>query len=108
MELYLNEIYLGERAYGIASASMIYFDKSLKELSVSEAALLATLPKAPSSYNPYRNLGAALKRKDWVLARMYDNQFLNTKDYKVAIKKKITLKKRKLDFYNVCMFSQKR
>ena len=104
LELYLNEIYLGERAYGIASASMIYFDKSLKELSVSEAALLATLPKAPSSYNPYRNLGAALKRKDWVLARMYDNQFLNTKDYQVAIKKKITLKKRKLDFYKESLF----
>ena len=52
LELYLNEIYLGERAYGIASASMIYFDKSLKELNISEAALLATLPKAPSTYNP--------------------------------------------------------
>ena len=104
LELYLNEIYLGERAYGIASASMIYFDKSLKELNVSEAALLAVLPKAPSSYNPYRNLGAALKRKDWVLARMYDNQFLNTKDYKAGIKKKIILKKRKLDFYKESLF----
>ena len=104
LELYLNEIYLGERAYGIASASMIYFDKSLKELNVSEAALLATLPKAPSSYNPYRNLSAALKRKNWVLARMHENQFLNTKKYKSAIKKKITLKKRKLDFYKESLF----
>ena len=55
LELYLNEIYLGERSYGIASASMTYFDKSLKELSINEAALLATLPKAPSTYNPYKN-----------------------------------------------------
>lgn len=104
LELYLNEIYLGERAYGIASASMIYFDKSLKELDFSEAALLAALPKAPSSYNPYRNFNAALKRKDWVLARMHRNQFLNTQQYKKAVENKIILKKRRLNFYKESLF----
>src|SRR6056300_1328739 len=103
-ELYLNEIYLGERAYGIASASMVYFDKSLKELSISEAALLATLPKAPSTYNPYRNLNTTLKRKDWVLARMLENNFLSKNGYEKEIKTTIILKKRKLNFYNESLF----
>ena len=104
LELYLNEIYLGERAYGIASASMIYFDKSLKELNISEAALLATLPKAPSTYNPYRSLNAAIKRKNWVLERMFENKFLEKNDYALALKKEIVLKKRKLDFYKESLF----
>ena len=55
LELYLNQIYLGEGSYGIASASLRYFDKSINELSYAEAALLAALPKAPSKYNPYKN-----------------------------------------------------
>ena len=104
LELYLNEIYLGERAYGIASASMTYFDKSLRDLSISEAALLATLPKAPSTYNPYKNLSSAIKRKNWVLERMYENKFLSKKDYETSLKKEIFLKKRKLDFYKESLF----
>ena len=71
LELYLNEIYLGERSYGIASASMTYFDKSIMDINYSEAALLAALPKAPSKYNPYRNYQTVEKRKNWVLKRMY-------------------------------------
>ncbi len=104
LELYLNEIFLGERSYGIASASMTYFDKSLKELSISEAALLATMPKAPSSYNPYRSLSAAIKRKDWVLERMFENNFLSKNEYALAIKEEIVLKKRILDFYKESLF----
>ncbi len=104
LELYLNEIYLGERSYGIASASMTYFDKSLKELSINEAALLATLPKAPSTYNPYKNLNSALKRKNWVLERMYENKYINENLYKNLVKKPIVLKKRKLDFYKENLF----
>lgn len=104
LELYLNEIFLGERSYGIASASMTYFDKSLKELSISEAALLATLPKAPSSYNPYRSLSAAIKRKDWVLERMFENNFLSKNEYALAIKEEIVLKKRILDFNKESLF----
>ena len=56
LELYLNQIYLGSGAYGVAAASLEYFDKSIKELDYAEAALLAALPKAPSKYNPYKNL----------------------------------------------------
>ena len=67
MELYLNEIYLGDGSYGIASASLNYFNKSLDDLSIDEMALLAALPKAPSSYNPYKNPIRALKRRNWVL-----------------------------------------
>ena len=104
LELYLNEIYLGERSYGIASASMTYFDKSLKELSINEAALLATLPKAPSTYNPYKNFNSALKRKNWVLERMYENKYINENLYKNLLKKPILLKKRKLDFYKENLF----
>ena len=104
LELYLNEIYLGERSYGIASASMTYFDKSLKELSINEAALLATLPKAPSTYNPYKNFNSALKRKNWVLERMYENKYINENLYKNLVKKPIVLKKRKLDFYKENLF----
>ena len=104
LELYLNEIYLGERSYGIASASMTYFDKSLKELSINEAALLATLPKAPSTYNPYKNFNSALKRKNWVLERMYENKYINENLYKNLLKKPIVLKKRKLDFYKENLF----
>ena len=63
MELYLNEIYLGERSYGIASASMTYFDKSIMDINYSEAALLAALPKAPSKYNPYRNYQTVEKER---------------------------------------------
>ena len=63
LELYLNQIYLGSGAYGVAAASLEYFDKSIKDLNYSEAALLAALPKAPSKYNPYRNLELAKFRR---------------------------------------------
>ena len=73
LELYLNQIYLGSGAYGIAAASLEYFDKSIKELDYAEAALLAALPKAPSKYNPYRNLELAKFRRDLVLQNLYQN-----------------------------------
>ena len=66
LELYLNEINLGFRSYGIAAAALNYFDKSVHELELHEAAYLAALPKAPENYNPYRNREAALTRRDWV------------------------------------------
>ena len=95
LELYLNEIYLGERSYGIASASMTYFDKSIMDINFSEAALLAALPKAPSKYNPYRNYGTVEKRKNWVLKRMYENGFISKDQLQKSIKYNIQLKKRK-------------
>ena len=67
LELYLNQIYLGSGAYGVAAASLEYFDKSIKELNYEEAALLAALPKAPSKYNPYKNIELAKFRRNLVL-----------------------------------------
>src|SRR5271170_975173 len=66
LELYLNEIYLGSGAYGVAASALTYFNKSLDELTVAEAAYLAALPKAPNNYNPQRNPQAATERRDWV------------------------------------------
>ncbi len=95
LELYLNQIYLGEGAYGIASASLQYFDKPISELSYSEAALLAALPKAPSRYNPYKNNELAKFRRNLVLKNLYENEYLNEEELKKNLNKEITLKKRK-------------
>ena len=73
LELYLNEIYLGLSSYGVAAASLAYFDKPLDDLTVAEAAFLAALPKAPNNYNPFRFPEAARARRDWVLDRMADD-----------------------------------
>ena len=72
LEIYLNEIYLGLGAYGIAAASETYFDRPLEELTVAQAAFLAALPKGPNNYNPYRFPLAALARRNWVIDRMVD------------------------------------
>ena len=98
LELYLNQIYLGGGAYGVASASLEYFDKSISELNYEEAALLAALPKAPSRYNPYKNLELAKFRRDLVLKNLYENKYINEKKYHEFIKNKIRLKKRKIIF----------
>ena len=74
LELYLNEIYLGLQAYGVASAAQAYFNKPLDELTVAEAAFLAVLPKAPNNYNPFRFPDAARARRDWVIDRMADDR----------------------------------
>ena len=73
LELYLNQIYLGEGSYGIASASLKYFDKPISDLNYSEASLLAALPKAPSKYNPYKNIELAKFRRNLVLKNLLDN-----------------------------------
>lgn len=77
LELYLNEIYLGIGSYGVAAAALNYFDKSLDELTVSEAAYLAALPKAPNNYHPIRQKERAIARRDWVIDRMYENGFIS-------------------------------
>ncbi|HZQ13148.1 MAG TPA: penicillin-binding protein 1A [Pseudolabrys sp.] len=76
LELYLNEIYLGLGAYGIAAASLVYFDKAVNELSVSEAAYLAALPKAPNNYHPFRQRERALERRNWVIDQMATDGFI--------------------------------
>ena len=95
LELYLNQIYLGEGSYGIASASLQYFDKPISELNYSEAALLAALPKAPSRYNPYKNIELAKFRRNLVLKNLYDNNFINKEEFKNISEEGIKLKKRK-------------
>ncbi|MDA7594512.1 PBP1A family penicillin-binding protein [Candidatus Pelagibacter sp.] len=98
LELYLNQIYLGEGTYGVASASLEYFDKSISELNYEEAALLAALPKAPSRYNPYKNIELAKFRRDLVINNLFENNYINKKNQKELLSKKIILKKRKKIF----------
>jgi len=76
LELYLNEIYLGLGAYGIAAASLVYFDKSVNELTVAEAAYLAALPKAPSSLHPVKNHDRAIERRNYVIERLLENGWI--------------------------------
>jgi penicillin-binding protein 1A len=80
LELYLNEIYLGLGAYGIAAASLVYFDKAVNELTVPEAAYLASLPKAPNNYHPFRQRERAIERRNWVIDRMAEAGFVKTAD----------------------------
>jgi len=98
LELYLNQIYLGEGTYGVASASLEYFDKPISELKYEEAALLAALPKAPSRYNPYKDIKLAKFRRDLVLKNLFDNNYINKKNFNKFIDNKIILKKRKKFF----------
>ena len=96
LELYLNQIYLGEGTYGIAAASLEYFDKSVKELNYSEAALLAALPKAPTKYNPFRYYAEAKMRRNLVLQNLNENSFISDSDLENFKKEEINLKKRKI------------
>ena len=100
LELYLNQIYLGQGTYGIAAASLEYFDKSIKDLNYSEAALLAALPKAPSKYNPYKYPDVAKFRRNLVLQNLADNSFISKKELKVLRESKLDLKKRKIEIVN--------
>ncbi len=82
LELYLNDIYLGYGSYGIGSASLNYFNKSIYDLQLHEIAFLASLPKAPNNYNPKTNYSKAIDRRNWVLDRMYANGFITKKELK--------------------------
>src|SRR6266513_2578086 len=86
LELYVNQIFLGQRAYGFAAASQIYFGKAIGQVSVAEAAMLAGLPKAPSAYNPVANPKRAQLRQFYVLRRMHDLHFINDAQLKQAQK----------------------
>ena len=98
LELYLNQIYLGEGSYGIASASLRYFDKPISELNYSESAMLAALPKAPSKYNPYKNKELATYRRNLVINNLYENSYISKNKYEELINSEIILKKRKRIF----------
>ena len=91
LTLYVNKIFLGKNAYGITAAARIYYDKSLSELSISQMAMLAGLPKAPSKYNPIANPERALERRNWILGRMLQLGYINQGQYDVAIAEPINL-----------------
>ena len=100
LELYLNQIYLGQGTYGIAAASLEYFDKSVKDLNYAEAALLAALPKAPSKYDPFRYLNVAKFRRNLVLQNLEDNNYISKQDLENFKNSKIKLKRRKIEILN--------
>lgn len=84
LELYLNEIYLGNRSYGVAAAALNYFDKSLDELTIEEAAYLAAIPKGPSNYHPVKNYDRAMERRNWVIGRLYEDGKIDAEAMKAA------------------------
>ncbi|QSI76775.1 MULTISPECIES: penicillin-binding protein 1A [Niveibacterium] len=86
LELYFNQIYLGQRAYGFAAAAQIYYGKNLAQLNVAEAAMLAGLPKAPSAYNPISNPTRATQRQHYVLRRMRELNYIDAAQYEQALK----------------------
>jgi len=96
LELYLNQIYLGSGTYGVAAASLEYFDKSIKEISYSEAALLAALPKAPSKYNPFKFYEESKLRRNLVLQNLNENNFISNSELEKYKLEEINLKKRKI------------
>ena len=93
LELYLNEIYLGFKSYGVAAAALNYFDKSLDNLDLSEAAFLAALPKAPNNYNPISRKKEAIVRRNWVLSQMSKNGFIQDENKEIESKKSINVRK---------------
>jgi penicillin-binding protein 1A len=97
LELYLNEIYLGKGSYGIAAASLNYFNKPLDELNTQEVALLAAMPKAPSHLDPSRNYERALERRNWVIERMRQDGHITDEEAEKTSKTEITLRDREPD-----------
>ena len=93
LELYINQIFLGQRAYGFAAASQIYFGKTLKDISIAEAAMLAGLPKAPSAFNPIANPKRARIRQQYVLRRMRDLGFITEQQHEAALKEPLVVKR---------------
>ena len=89
-ELYLNKIYLGNRAYGLAAASRVYYDKPINELSLAQMAMIAGLPKAPSAYNPLANPERALERRNWILGRMKELGYISEDAWSLAIEAPVT------------------
>ena len=100
LELYLNQIYLGQGTYGIAAASLEYFDKSIKELNYSEAALLAALPKAPSKYNPYKYPKVSKFRRNLVLENLEQNNFISKKKLNELKASELKLKRKRIEIVN--------
>jgi penicillin-binding protein 1A len=94
LELYVNEIYLGMGAWGVAAASLLYFDKSVHELTVAEAAYLAALPKAPNNYHPFRQRERALERRNYVVERMLEDHYITAQEAEKARKEPLKITQR--------------
>jgi len=94
LELYLNEIFLGNRSYGVAAAALNYFNKSLDELTIGEVAYLAALPKAPNNYNPERQHDAALVRRNWVIGRMAEDGYISQAEAAKAVEEPLEVRHR--------------
>lgn len=97
-EIYMNQIYLGQRAYGFASAAQVYFGKRLQDITIAEAAMLAGLPKAPSSNNPVANPARAQVRQQYILQRMYQLGYINQTEYNEARVEPIKIHKKTSEF----------
>ncbi len=98
LELYFNQIYLGQRAYGFAAAAQVYFGKPLNDINLAEATMLAGLPKAPSRFNPVVNIKRAKTRQLYVLRRMHDLGYISTQEFKEAEKQPIHVKRESQEF----------
>ena len=92
LEIYMNQIYLGQRAYGFSSAAQIYFGKKLQEITIAEAAMLAGLPKAPSAYNPVANPKRARVRQQYILERMFSLGYITKAEYEKAKEQQLKIK----------------
>ena len=107
LELYLNEIYLGFGSYGVAAAALNYFNKSLDALTISEAALLAALPKAPNNYNPLKKPRAAKGRRDWVVDRMLEDGVITPEEAAAAKARPLIVRRRDVtEFVNADYFAE--
>ncbi|MBU3597091.1 penicillin-binding protein 1A [Polynucleobacter bastaniensis] len=92
LEIYMNQIFLGQRAYGFSSAAQIYFGKELKDISIAESAMLAGLPKAPSAYNPVSNFRRAKIRQEYILQRMRDLSYITPEQYQIAMAEELHIR----------------
>lgn len=95
LELYINQIYLGQRAYGFGAAALVYYGKPLSQCSISEVAMLAGLPKAPSRYNPFVNPKRAQERQHYVLRRMHALRFIDDSSYQAALAEPVKVRKQR-------------
>jgi penicillin-binding protein 1A len=101
LELYVNQIYLGQRAYGFGAASQVYFGRALGELNLAETAMLAGLPKAPSQYNPVTNPQRARQRQQYILRRMRDLGHIGAEQYEAALKQPLRAKRTEISEYSL-------
>lgn len=107
LELYMNEIYLGQRSYGVAAAAQTYFDKKLDDLNIAEIAYLAALPKAPNNYHPVRNHNSALARRNWVIGRMLEDGYITASQAELATASPLAMKlKDESDVVNAPFFAE--